>query len=42
MREEYSIPDLEIIEFNIEDVITMSGGDYVDDPFGNEGENDGW
>lgn len=41
MREEYSIPEMEIIEFSSHDVITASG-DWVDDNTNGEGETDGW
>ena len=42
MREEYSIPEMEIIGFDMEDIIKTSDGDWVDDPTNLEGETDGW
>lgn len=40
MKEIYSIPEMEIIEFNVAEVIRTSNG-WGDDPQGGEGE-DNW
>lgn len=34
MKEKYTAPEMEIVEFEVEDVITTSGG-----PFGNGDDN---
>ena len=41
MKEKYTAPEMEIVEFEVEDVITTSGGDNntPELPFIQDGEN---